>query len=103
MLAVLNRPRIRALRARTILERDLWAFRRRYGGVLGHVPARPVRGTVLLASLTYSVFQLKLEGMLSKAFRLAGLEPVAAVPAEGDLPRRYLEVFGGRRVVTHDD
>ena len=103
MLAVLKRPRIRALRNRTMLERDLWAFRRRYGGVLRHVPDRPTRGTVLLASLTYSVFQLKLEGMLAKAFQLKGLDPVAAVPADGDFPRRYLEVFGVRRFVTIED
>jgi hypothetical protein len=103
MSPVLSGPRIRALRTRTILERDLWAFRRRYGGVLGHVPERPPRGTVLLASLTYSVFQLKLEGMLAKAFQLAGVEPVAAVPSDSDLPRRYLEVFGVRRFVGLDD
>ena len=102
MAPVLVRPRIRALRTRTMLERDLWAFRRRYGRVLGSVPPT-TRGTVLLASLTYSVFQLKLEGMLAKAFQLKGLEPVAAVPADADLPRRYLEVFGVRRFVAIDD
>ena len=85
-----------------MLERDLRAFRRRYGSVLGRVPPT-TEGTVLLASLTYSVFQLKLEGMLAKAFQLKGVEPVAAVPAESDLPRRFLEVFGVRRFVTIDD
>lgn len=86
-------------RTRTILERDLWSFRRRYGEILG--PAPPTRnGVVLIASLTHSVFQLKLEGMLAKAFQLKGLEPVAAVPSESDLPRRYLEVYGIRRFVT---
>jgi hypothetical protein len=93
---------MRALRTRTILERDLWAFRRRHGAVLGHVPAGQARGTVLLASLTYSVFQLKLEGMLAKAFQLAGVEPVAAVPSDSNLPRRYLEVFGVKRFVSLD-
>jgi hypothetical protein len=102
MSPVLVRPRIRALRARTVLERDLWSFRRRYGRVLGHVPP-PTQGTVLLASLTHSVFQLKLEGMLAQAFQLKGLEPVAAVPAAADLPRRYLEVFGVRRFVAIED
>jgi hypothetical protein len=67
------------------------------------VPAEPARVTVLLASLTYSVFQLKLEGMLAKAFQLEGVEPVAAVPSDSDLPRRYLEVFGVRRFVSLDD
>lgn len=102
MSPLLVRPRIRALRTRTILERDLRSFRRRYGAVLGHVPP-PTGGTALLASLTYSVFQLKLEGMLAKAFQLAGLEPVAAVPADADLPRRYLEVFGVRRFLAIED
>jgi hypothetical protein len=101
MARVLSRPRIRALRTRTILERDLRAFRRRHGAVLGHVPATG-EGTVLLASLTYSAFQLKLEGMIAKAFQLEGVEPVAAVPSGSDLPRRYLEVFGVRRFVSLD-
>jgi hypothetical protein len=102
MTRVAVRPRLRALRARAVLERDLRAFRRRYGAVLGRVP-RTTEGTVLLASLTYSVFQLKLEGMLAKAFQLKGVEPVAAVPADSDLPRRFLEVFGVRRFVAIDD
>jgi hypothetical protein len=108
--SVLSPPRLRAalaarskrLRTRTILEHDLWAFRRRYGDVVGGVPER-TEGVALIASLTESVFQLKLEGILAKAFQLEGLEPVAAVPAGADLPRRYLEVFGIRRFVTLDD
>jgi hypothetical protein len=108
--SVLSPPRLRAalaarrrrLRTRTILERDLWAFRRRYGDVVGGVPER-TGGVALIASLTESVFQLKLEGMLAKAFQLEGLEPVAAVPPGADLPRRYLEVFGIRRFVSLDD
>ncbi len=64
MPSLLVRPRLRALRARRVLERDLREFRRRYGAVLGRVPPM-TDGTVLLASLTYSVFQLKLEGMLA--------------------------------------
>ena len=102
MPSLLVRPRIRALRARRVLERDLRDFRRRYGAVLGAAPPT-TEGAVLLASLTYSVFQLKLEGMLAKAFQLKGVEPVAAVPADSDLPRRFLEVFGVRRFVTIDD
>jgi hypothetical protein len=96
------RVRGRALRARTTLERDYWGFRRRYGSILRHVPPSG-QGTALLASLTYSVFQLKLEGMLTKAFQAKGLEPVAAVPADADLPRRYLELFGVRRFVAIED
>ncbi|MGH3131776.1 MAG: hypothetical protein ACRDNX_13245, partial [Gaiellaceae bacterium] len=94
--------RTRHWRTRTILERDLWAFRRRYGAVLGPAPAA-TGGTALLASLTYSAFQLKLEGMLAKAFQLKGLDVVAAVPSDSDLPRRTLEVFGVRRFVSLDD
>jgi hypothetical protein len=94
--------RAKALRTRAIVERDLRTFRRRYGEALGHVPPA-TRGTVLLASLTYSPFQLKLEGMLAKAFQLKGVEPVAAVPTDTDLPRRYLEVFGIRRFVGLED
>ena len=88
--------RARQLRTRTIVERDYRAFRRRYGAVVGPSPPT-LRGTALLASLTYSIYQLKLEGMLSKAFQLKGLEPVAVVPADSEVPRRYLELFGVRR------
>jgi hypothetical protein len=108
--SVLSPPRLRAaltargrrLRRRTILEHDLWVFRRRYGDVVGGVTDRS-EGVALIASLTESVFQLKLEGVLAKAFQSERLEPVAAVPAGADLARRYLEVFGIRRFVTLDD
>jgi hypothetical protein len=102
MARLLNRPRFRAWRTRAILERDLRVFRRRYGAVLGHVPEIG-EGSVLLASLTYSAFQLKLEGMLAKGFQLNGVEPIAAVPADSDLPRRYLEVFGVQRFSSLSD
>jgi hypothetical protein len=92
----------RSWRTRTLLERDLRSFRRRYGAILGPAP-RAMRGRALLASLTHSPFQLKLEGMFAKAFQLQGVEVVAAVPAGVDLPRRYLEVYGIRRFVTLDE
>jgi hypothetical protein len=92
----------RNLRTRATLERDYRAFRRRYGAVIGGESER-TEGIALIASLTESVFQLKLEGMLAKAFQSEGLEPVAAVPAGRDLPRRYLELFGVRRFVSLDD
>lgn len=94
-LAALS-ARGRHLRTRAIVERDYRAFRRRYGEILGGVPER-VEGTALLASLTHSVFQLKLEGMLAKALQLQGLEPVAAVPDDADVARRYLGLYGIRR------
>jgi hypothetical protein len=89
-------------RTRTILERDLWSYRRRYGAILGPAPTAS-RGVALLASLTHSPFQLKLEGMFAKAFQLKGLEVVAAVPAESEVARRYLEVYGVRRFVTLEE
>jgi hypothetical protein len=94
--------RARSARRRLQLERDLRDFRSRYGSVLAPVP-RTGAGTALLASLSYSPFQLKLEGMLAKGLQLAGLDVVAAVPPKGDLPRRYLETFGIRRFVTLED
>ncbi len=94
--------RSRALRTRRILELDYREFRNRYGELLGSLPAE-TSGTALLASLSYSPFQLKLEGMLAKAFQLHGLEPVAAVPADSRLPSRYLELFGVQRFVRLED
>ena len=93
------RARTNALRTRRVLELDYRDFRRRYGELLESVPEQ-TRGTALLASLSYSPFQLKLEGMLAKAFQLHGLEPVAAVPHDSRLPSRYLELFGVERFVT---
>jgi Capsule polysaccharide biosynthesis protein len=92
----------RVFRTRAITERDLRELRRNHGDVLGPAPA-PTGGVALLASLSYSPFQLKLEGMLAKSFQLHGLEPVAAIPAEGRLPARYLELFGVRRFVRLED
>jgi hypothetical protein len=94
--------RTRALRARTVLERDYWSFRRRYGSIL-RPTAQAAEGTVLLASLSYATYQLKLEGMFTKAFQQAGLEPIALVPADSELPRRYFELFGVERFVTLED
>jgi len=93
--------RARQLRTRSIVERDYWGFRRRYGAILGEAPA-PTGGPALIASLTYSTYQLKLEGMLAKAFQLKGLEPVAAILPDADIARRYLTLFGVRRFVTPD-
>jgi hypothetical protein len=62
-----------------------------------------LEGTALVASLSYSTYQLKLEGMLSKAFQLAGLDVVVAVPQDGDIPRRLLQVFGIERFVSLQD
>jgi hypothetical protein len=92
----------RALREKAILERDYRGFRRRHAAALAHTPP-PTRGTALIASLSYSTYQVKLEGMFCKAFQLQGLEPVVATLADADLSRRYFELFGVRTFVTLDD
>jgi hypothetical protein len=96
------RARARALRERAVLERDLVSFRRRYEAVVRPTPA-PSRRVVLLASLSYSTFQVKLEGMIAKALQLQGLDVVAAVPSEGGLVRRYFALFGVERFVTLEE
>ncbi len=96
------RVRARALRERAVLERDLVSFRRRYGEVLRPKPG-PAHGVALLASLSFSTFQVKLEGMIAKALQLQGLDVVAAVPRDGALVRRYFELFGVERFVTLDE
>jgi hypothetical protein len=90
------------LRRRFQLGRDVRDFRSRHGAVLGEVPPDGA-GIALLASLTHSPFQLKLEGMLAKGLQLAGLEVVAAVPSGTELPRRYLQTFGIDRFVTLEE
>jgi hypothetical protein len=94
--------RVRAARARAILERDYWSFRRRYVAIVGPTPP-PTRGLVLVASLSYSTYQAKLEGMFVKALQLQGLEPVVLTLPDAKLARRYLELYGIRRFVTLDD
>ena len=86
-----------------MLERDLARFGRRYRSVLGQMPKTESRGVALLASLSYSTFQVKLEGMIAKALQMTGFDVVAAVPADGDLVRRYFRVFAVDRFVTLDD
>ena len=92
----------RAARTRATVERDLWEFRRRYGDVLAPKPAT-TEGVALLASLSYSPFQAKLEGMIAKALQREGLEVVAATPPDGELVRRYFRLFGVERFVSIDD
>jgi hypothetical protein len=96
------RVRSRALRLRVQNERDYRAFRRKYEDILRPTPPSTGGGTALIASLSYSTYQLQLEGMFAKAFQLQGLEPVVLVPNDSQLPRRYFETFGIRRFVTLD-
>ena len=94
--------RATALRARATLERDLRRFRRAYAHVLGEKPPAPA-GVALFASLSYSTFQVKLEGMIAKALQLQGFDVVAAVLSDADLVRRYFRLFGVDQFVTLDD
>src|SRR5437773_4173726 len=94
--------RAKALRTRATLERDFHRFRRAYVDVLAPKPPSD-GGVALLASLSYSSFQVKLEGMIAKALQLQGLDVVAAVPPDGDVVRRYFRVFGVERFVTLDE
>jgi hypothetical protein len=96
------RARGRALRVRTVLERDYWSFRRRYGAIVRPSPPT-ARGTALIASLSYATYQLKLEGVFVKAFQRNGLEPVVLVPEDSELPRRYFELFGVERFTTLEE
>src|SRR5438552_1365083 len=94
--------RANAFRARATLERDLRRFRHAYADLLA--PKPPAReGVALFASLGYSTFQVKLEGMIAKALQLQGFDVVAAVPSDADLVRRYFRLFGVDRFVTLDD
>jgi hypothetical protein len=88
-----------AARTRLTVERDFRSFRRRFGAIVGPTPP-PTRGIALLASLSYSTYQAKLEGMFAKAFQLRGLEPVVATLPDAAFARRYLATFGVRRFVT---
>jgi hypothetical protein len=54
-------------------------------------------------SLTEFVYQLKLEGLLGAALRLAGRRPVVLVPSGTWIPRKYLSVFGIDTLVTLED
>jgi hypothetical protein len=92
----------RALRTRAAHERDYRAFRRRYEHVLRPAP-ESATGRALIASLAYSTYQAKQEGMFAKAFQLQGLEPVVATLPDATVTRRYHELFGITRFVTLDD
>ena len=92
----------RAARDRVLVERDYRSFRRRYADVLAPKPAT-TDGVALLASLSYSTFQAKLEGMIAKALQFQGLEVVAATPPDAELVRRYFRLFGVDRFVTIDE
>lgn len=73
---------------------DLMRFRRRHEDVLRAVQAPPDAPRVLIVSLSDHVHQLKLEGVLAKAFQLAGVRPVVLVPDGSRWAPRYFRAFG---------
>jgi hypothetical protein len=96
------RARLKGIRDRSVLERDFRHFAREYADVVGIRPPGG-RGTALVASLSYSTFQAKLEGMIAKALQLQGYDVVAAVPRDAGLVQRYFALFGVDDFVTLDD
>jgi hypothetical protein len=95
-------PRLRSLRDRALLERDYRTFRRRYRDVVRPAPPSD-RGVALIASLSWSTYQVKLEGMIAKALQQQGMEVVAAVPRDAEIARRYFRLFGVERFVSLED
>jgi hypothetical protein len=102
MLVESLRARVRGLRERAFLERDLASFRHRYARLLAAKPPLVERGVALIASLSYSTFQVKVEGMIAKALQLQGYDIVVAVPADAELARRYFRLYGIDRFVSPD-
>jgi hypothetical protein len=87
-----------------VLSRDFASFRRNYGSVLGaKPPPSDERPIALIASLSYSTFQVKVEGIIAKALQFQGHEIVVATPSDAELARRYFALYGVDRFVTPDD
>jgi hypothetical protein len=91
------------LSRRVVLERDLRRLEAEHGQAFGEIEVAADAPPVLIVSLTEFVYQLKLEGLLGTALKLAGRRPVALVQAGSWIPRRYFEVFGIRDLVVLDD
>ena len=91
------------LSRRLILERDVRRLRTRHGAAFSAIEVPPDAPPVLLVSLTEFVYQLKLEGLLGAALKLAGRRPVVLVQAGSWIPRKYFEAFGIHDLVVLDD
>jgi hypothetical protein len=92
------------LSRRFVLERDLRRLRADHGAAFAAIDAPPPDAPpVLLVSLTEFVYQLKLEGLLGAALKLAGRRPVALVQSGSWIPRKYFEAFGIDDLVVLDD
>lgn len=88
---------------RIVLERDLRRLSARHGTAFKGLKVARDAPPVLLVSLTEFVYQLKLEGLLGAALKLAGRRPVALVPAGSWVPRKYFEAFGIADLVVLDE
>jgi hypothetical protein len=95
---------IERLSRRLVLENDLRRLRSEHGAAFAEIEAPPPDAApVLLVSLTEFVYQLKLEGLLGAALKLAGRRPVALVQSGSWIPRKYFEAFGIADLVALDD
>jgi hypothetical protein len=92
----------RALGVRAQHERDYRTFRREYEHILSPTPPA-TDGIALIASLSYSTYQAKQEGMFAKAFQLKGLEPVVVTLPDARNTRRFHELFGIEQFVTLEE
>jgi hypothetical protein len=91
------------LSRRLVLEQDLRRLRSRHGAAFAGIDVPADAPPVLLVSLTEFVYQLKLEGLLGTALKLAGRRPVALVQSGSWIPRKYFEAFGIHDLVVLDD
>ncbi|MDX6507199.1 MAG: hypothetical protein QOG06_1843 [Gaiellaceae bacterium] len=91
------------LSRRVVLARDLRRLDAHHAGAFAGIEAPADAAPVLIVSLTEFVYQLKLEGLLGAALKLAGRRPVALVPSGSWIPRRYFDLFGIHERVVLDD
>jgi hypothetical protein len=91
------------LRRRIVLERDVRRLRSEHGAAFVGSATDPDAPVALVVSLTEFVYQLKLEGLLGTALKLAGRRPVVLVPSGTWIPRKYLSVFGIDTFVMLED
>jgi hypothetical protein len=91
------------LSRRLVLERDLRRLEGEHGAAFAGLEVPADAPPALIVSLTEFVYQLKLEGLLGAALKLAGRRPVVLTQAGSWIPRRYFEAFGIRDLVVLED
>ena len=91
------------LSRKLILERDVRQLRAQHGVSFAGLELPADAPPVLFVSLTEFVYQLKLEGLLGAAMKLAGRRPVVLVQAGSWIPRDYFAAFGIGDLVVLDD